>query len=169
MCDWPKSDCDVSVTDRQTDRYDHHTFRFWPITFESPSHQGARPLARPGVPSLDTPDPKGGVVANHTPLTREGLEYRVPGGVVRYRALETHLFWKVVSFCSSSSKKYKHQFEELLLKVDCCVWGFGDGHWLSARLTTLSLFPRLLPKPCLFRSRFFAKCLSTACLKVLDF
>ena len=78
-----------------------------------------------------------------------------PGGVVRYRALETHLFWKVVSFCSSSSSKYKHQFEELLLKVDCCLWGFGDGHWLSARLTTLSLFPRLLPKPCLFRSRFF--------------
>ena len=37
MCDWPKSDCDVSVTDRQT-----NTLRFWPITFESPSHQGAR-------------------------------------------------------------------------------------------------------------------------------
>ena len=30
MCDWPKSDCDVSVTDRQT-----NTLRFWPITFES--------------------------------------------------------------------------------------------------------------------------------------
>ena len=28
MCDWPKSDCDVSVTDRQT-----NTLRFWPITF----------------------------------------------------------------------------------------------------------------------------------------
>ena len=23
MCDWPKSDCDVSVTDRQTDRQTH--------------------------------------------------------------------------------------------------------------------------------------------------
>ena len=40
MCDWPKSDCDVSVTDRQTDKH----FGFWAITFETPSHQGARGL-----------------------------------------------------------------------------------------------------------------------------
>ena len=45
MCDWPKSDCDVSVTDRQTDKH----FGFWAITFESPSHQGARGL-RPRAP-----------------------------------------------------------------------------------------------------------------------
>ena len=45
MCDWPKSDCDVSVTDRQTDKH----FGFWAITFESPPHQGARGL-RPRAP-----------------------------------------------------------------------------------------------------------------------
>ena len=42
MCDWPKSDCDVSVTDRQTETH----FGFWAITFERPSHQGARGFAR---------------------------------------------------------------------------------------------------------------------------
>ena len=74
----------------------------------------------------------------------------IPGeiaGVVSYRALETHLFLKVVSFCSSSRNQYKHQFDEMLLKVDYGVWDFGDVHWLLARLTTVSLFPRLLPKP----------------------
>ena len=44
VCDWFKSDCDVRVTDRQK-----HTSRFWLITFESPSHQGARGL-RPRAP-----------------------------------------------------------------------------------------------------------------------
>ena len=93
----------------------------------------------------------------------------ISGGVVRYRALETHLFLKVVSFCSSSRNQYKHQFDELLLKVDYGVWGFGDVHWLPARLANLSLFPRLLPKPCLYCFCFSSKCLSIACLKVVDF
>ena len=41
MGDWPKSDFDVSVTDRQT-----NTLGFWQITFESPGVRGITRMRR---------------------------------------------------------------------------------------------------------------------------
>ena len=81
------------VTSGYTDRT---TLGFWTITFESPSHQGARGRS-PRAPS---------------------------GGVVRYRALETHLFLKVVFLLRISKKRHNLYFNKCVSIIQFSVPSF---------------------------------------------